>query len=168
MIARKLISFLWFAIVGGTSIVQPQLLSQQKLPPDTLITLERPSCFLGCSDYVVTISADGTVTFEGKANDKVKGKAQTKISREKVQLLVAAFEKAKFFSLRDQYFGKEDGCREVWFDSNSAITSIVMNGKSKSVNHYLGCHKGKSPYPRVLFELEQKIDEVANTGQWVE
>jgi hypothetical protein len=169
MLSAKLVSLLCLGIVPGRCEGQSQLLSEKPLPPDTLITLERPGCFLGCAEYLVTISADGTVTFEGKANVKVKGKAQSKISREKVQVLVAAFGKVSFFSLRDQYFGKEDGCRQLWADSDSATTSIVMNGKSKSVNHYLGCHrKGRIPYPRVLSALEEKIDEVANTKQWVE
>ena len=169
IIVAKLISLVWFALVWGLCNVQSQLLSQETIPPDTLITLERPGCFLGCPDYLLTISADGTVTFEGKANVRVKGKAQTKISREKVQLLVAAFVKAKFFSLREQYAFKEDGCRRTWPDSDSAITSIVINGKSKSVSHYHGCHrKGRISYPRALSELENKIDEVANTDQWIE
>ena len=166
MILAKAISLVWLGL--ALSLWNGQALSQH-IPPDTLITLEKPGCFLGCPDYIVTISADGTVTFEGKANVKVKGKGQSHISREKVQLLIAAFEKAKFFSLRDQYLGKEDGCRQLWADSDSAITSILMNGKSKTVNHYLGCHrKGRIPYPRVLSELEEMIDEVANTKQWVE
>ena len=166
MILAKAIPLVWLGL--AFSLWNSQV-SNQSIPPDTLITLERPSCFLGCPDYIVTISADGTVTFEGKTNVKVKGKVQSNISLEKVQLLIAAFEKAKFFSLRDRYAWKEDGCRQVWIDSNSAITSIVINGKSKSVNHYLGCHrKGDIPYPRVLSELEEKIDEVANTDQWVE
>jgi len=167
MSLAKAISVVWFAL--ALSLWNAHLGSQRTIAPDTLIKLERPGCFLGCPDYIVMISADGTVTFEGKANVKVKGKAQSNIGREKVQSLVAAFEKAKFFSLRDRYAWKEDGCRHVWIDSDSAITSIVINGKSKSVNHYLGCHrKGRIPYPRVLSELEEKIDEVANTKQWVD
>ncbi len=98
----------------------------------------------------------------------MKGKAQAKISHEQVQLLVAEFMKAKYFSLRDQYSRKEDGCRQMGADGNSATTSIVINGKSKSIVHYLGCFRGNAPYPKALFKLENKIDEVANTDQWIE
>lgn len=168
MISAKLVSLLCLGIAFGQCDGQAQQLSQKPLPPDTLITLERPGCWRGCADYVVTISADGTVTFEGKANVRVKGRAQTKISREKVQLLVAEFMKAKYFSLRDQYSRKEDGCRQVGADFNSATTSIVMNGKSKSVWHYFGCFRGDAPYPKALTKLEELIDEVANTDQWVD
>src|SRR5688572_32573213 len=120
MISAKLVLLLCLGVAFGQCDGQAQLLSQKPLPPDTLITLERHDCWRGCADYVVTISADGTVTFEGKANVRVKGKAQTKISREKVQLLVAEFMKAKYFSLRDQYSRKKDGCRQVGADFNSA------------------------------------------------
>jgi len=142
--------------------------SQQSIPSDTLIKLRRPNCFLGCEDYLVTISADGSVTFEGYANVKVIGRVQTQISPKKVEMLVAAFLKAKFFSLRDEYVWQEDGCRKVWPDASSATTSILINGKSKSVDHYHGCHrKGHTPYPEDLTKLEEMIDEVANTYRWI-
>jgi hypothetical protein len=167
MISERLVSLVWLVIALGLCNGQAQLVSRESIPPDTLITLERPDCFLGCANYLLTISADGTVTYEGKANVRVKGKVQTQISREKVQLLVAAFAKAKFFTLRDEYAWRKDGCRKTWPDSSSAITSITINGKSKSVNHYLGCHTRGASYPPALTELERKIDEIANTEQWV-
>jgi len=113
----------------------------------------------------VSISADGTVNYEGYANVKVKGKAKTQIPPEKVHSLVGAFVKAKYFSLRDSYSLPEDGCKIYNQDVDSAITSITINGKSKSVSHYLGCYRR---HLKALFELENKIDEVANTKQWID
>jgi hypothetical protein len=52
----------------------------QQIPADTIIRLERSNCFYTCPAYAVTISADGLVTFEGKANVSVLGKAQTRIA----------------------------------------------------------------------------------------
>ena len=164
MISPTVVLLLCLGIAGGQDVGQ----SQKPIPPDTRITLERPGCWRGCADYVVTISADGTVTFEGKANVRVLGKAQTRISREKVQLLVTEFMKAKYFSLRDRYQSKKDGCRKIGWDSDSVITSIVIKGNAKSIFHYRGClGKGDIPYPRALSELELKIDEVANTAEWI-
>jgi len=165
MIFAKLFSPVWLAIVLGVCNGQSQLLTQQPIAPDTLITLRRTNCFSTCPDYLVTIFADGTVTFEGYANVRVKGKTQTHISGEKLQLLVAAFVKAKFFSLRDRYSLPEDGCKIYNLDADTAITSIIINGKSKSVSHYWGCHRRNM---KALFELEEKIDEVANTKQWID
>jgi hypothetical protein len=169
MIRAKLVSLVWLGIALGLCTAQTPRVSQQTIPPDMLITLERPGCFLFCPEYTLTISADGLVTYEGKARVRVIGKAQTQISREKVQVLVAALLRARFFSLRDRYASKRDGCRQIFVDSEPAITSIVMNGRSKSVYHYLGCvQKSGITYPKVLTELEEKIDEVANAKQWIE
>ena len=168
MISIKLISILFLGISLAGYHAQPHLLSQQRLPPDLLITLERPGCWRGCADYRVTIAADGKVVFEGKENVRVKGTAQTQISREKVLLLVEMIVKAKYFSLRDQYASKEDGCRTIGADFNGAIVSVVMNGRSKTIDHYFGCFRSGKTFPKVLIELEEKIDEIANTDQWTE
>ncbi len=167
--SAKLLFLVFLGVASGKSNGEPQLSSPQPIPPDTLITLRRPDCFLTCPDYLVTITAEGLVTFEGYANVRVKSKVQSRISREQVQRLVAAFAKAKFFSLRDKYVWQEDGCRKVWPDSSSATTSILINGKSKSVDHYLGCHrKGRTSYPEALTRLEHLIDETVNTNQWID
>lgn len=140
----------------------------QQLPADTMIRLERTDCFFTCQAYVVTIWADGLVTFEGKANVRVIGKAQTRIAVEKVRELVAMFLKTKYFSLRDQYNRAEDGCRINNGDTASAITSIVIGGRAKSVNRYLGCFPKKKHSLDGLVSLEEQIDEAANTNQWIE
>jgi len=140
---------------------------QRTIPADTLITLKRTDCFFNCPDYTVTISADGKVVFEGNANVKVKGHSETTISPEKVQLLIKSFEKAKFFSLRNSYSRPEDGCRVYDGDAPSA-TIIVLNGKSKSINHYLGCHQKKGTAVRALSKLEDLIDDLTTTAQWID
>jgi len=140
----------------------------QQIPADTIIRLEQTDCFFTCPAYVVTISADGLVTFEGKANVKVLGKAQSRISVEKVQALVAAFLKVKFFSLRDHYNSAEDGCQISDGDTSSSIISIVIGGRSKSVSHYHGCFPKKKHLLDGLISLEEQIDDVVNTDQWIE
>ena len=140
----------------------------QQLPADTIIRLERSDCFYICPAYVVTISADGSVTFEGKANVRVLGKAQTQIAVEKVRELVTTFLKIKYFSLRDNYNSARDGCHISNGDTSSVITSIVMGGRAKSVNHYLGCFPRKEHSLDALLRLEEQIDEVANTAQWID
>ena len=158
---------LWLGITPGLPHEMTGV-SQHPVPVDTFITLRRYDCFLGCPDYLVTISADGTVTFEGHVNVKVRGTVRSQISREKVQMLVTAFLKAKYFTLRNEYQWQKDGCSKVWIDSSSVTTSIRLNGKTKSIDHYLGCHRhGLTSYPKALSKLEKMIDEVANTDQWI-
>ena len=153
-----IIPFIFCCVFGTTT---------QQIPADTIIRLEQTDCFFTCPAYVVSISADGLVTFEGKANVKVLGKAQSRISVDKMQTLVAAFMKIKFFSLRDHYNGAEDGCRIYDGDTSSTITSIVIGGRSKSVSHYHGCFPKKKHLLDGMTSLEEQIDEAVNTDQWI-
>ena len=168
MVLQKLTSFFWLllTLVGCNA----QSLPSQSIPDDTLITLQRSVCYGACPDYKLTISADGTVTFEGHQFVRVKGKAKKMISAEQLRQLIAEFEKAKYFSLNDKYETERDGCPEVWTDNPWVVTSIRINGKSKSISHYHGCreNRGNALYPKGLTELESKIDQIVGTKQWIE
>jgi hypothetical protein len=145
------------------------LAPQQPIPADTLITIKRTVCFGFCPDYTVTVAADGSVVFEGHQFVKTKGIAKSRISLETLRQLIAEFDKVKYFSLNDQYESRKDGCPEVWTDNPSVITSIRINGKTKSISHYHGCQDGTgtSIYPKDLTELETKIDELVGTDRWI-
>jgi hypothetical protein len=139
--------------------------STQGVPEDTLITLERTPCFGMCPMYKITISADGRVVFEGRNYVKKIGTAKSTILQQRLRELLAAFEKIGYFDLRDRYNEPEDGCKQWATDNPSAITSIRINGKSKSVSHYYGCRG-----PEVLAELrklEQAIDDAVDSAQWI-
>ena len=136
---------------------------------DLLITLERGVCYGRCAQYVLTISSDGSVVFDGKEGTKVKGKATGSISNEDVKVLLAQFDKVKFFELEDRYeFGN---CPIKISDTPSAITTLRINGKTKTVRHYLGCVRDDPQHtsiPPGLMELEQTIDRTAGSKRWVE
>ncbi len=146
-----------------------QTFSETSIPKDALITLSRTACFGYCPTYKLTISADGSVTFEGVDYVKTKGIVKSRISRKQLQQLISEFKKLNYFSLRNQYQSEEDGCSTVWTDYPSATTSIRLNGKSKSVLHYYGCHKdpGNAMYPKGLTELETRIDRIVGTERWI-
>src|SRR4030095_11638740 len=169
MNVRKLCSLFWSLLffVGCSSPVT--LSAQQPIPDDLLITLERSICFGSCPDYKLTLSADGTVIFEGRQYVKIKGVAKARLSEENLRKLIAAFDAASYFSLRDNYTGEQDGCPEVWTDNPTAKTSIRVGGKSKSITHYYGCqeNEGKSIYPKRLTELETEIDRIVGTERWI-
>ncbi len=151
-----------------------------KIPSDTLITLERTGCYGTCPSYTLTIAADGSVVFnatsywvrEGKASRlKESGVILSNISEEQLRQLIAAFEKADYFSLRDSYTSNEDCPGGVSTDMPSAYTSIQINGRRKGVSHNLGCvgkGEGLRFYPDALIELEKKIDGIVNTKQWMQ
>jgi hypothetical protein len=116
----------------------------------------------------VTISADGKITFEGRQFVKTKGAAHGSITLEGLRQLLAEFDKARYFSLRDKYETETDGCPEYWTDNPTAVTSIRVNGKSKSISHYQGCRDGEVAYPKALTELEDRIDQIVDSKQWIQ
>ena len=139
--------------------------SPQAVPSDTLVTLERTTCFGTCPEYKITISAAGEVVFEGRRFVQKMGTAKSSISPEALRELLARFEKIDYFSLRDRYAGPGDGCKQRATDFPTVITSIKTDGRSKSVRHYHGCWGVE-----VLVELkkvEQAIDDAVNSAQWI-
>ena len=130
-----------------------------------LITLERGVCFGTCPSYIVTLAADGTVTWEGRDFVKTKGKATAHIKPEDFNKLVREFERIKFATLDDKYQPGTPGCGPSATDMPSAQTSINLNGKTKGVLHYYGCRD--SEVLRTLTALERKIDEVIDTEKWI-
>lgn len=130
-----------------------------------LITLERTVCFGSCPIYSVTIASDGRVTFEGRQYTKIKGIVRGKISRKKFRQLVAQFQQTEYFSLPDRFVPGTKVCPQMVTDMPSAITSIHLQGKSKTVSHYHGC--GNSGVLAQLSALETRIDEIAGTQKWI-
>ncbi len=139
--------------------------SSQDVPTDTVITLERTECFGTCPDYKITISADGNVIFDGRRFVKKVGKAKSTVSQEQLREIIAAFEDINYFELRDKYEGPGDGCKQLVTDHPSAITSIRIDGKSKTVRHYYGCW-GVEVLAE-LKKLEEGIDKTVNSAQWI-
>jgi hypothetical protein len=121
-----------------------------------VIGLERTVCFGACPDYRVTVYDDGTVVYEGRNFTKVVGFRIASVEEDTLRKLVAEFEGADFFALQD-YTNMDIT------DSPSAVTSISLPGKSHTVNHYFGDRSA----PDKLVNLENKIDELLNTGPWV-
>lgn len=135
----------------------------QPLPAETaIITLERTACFGGCPVYALTISGDGTVTYDGKQNVQRVGRATARISPEQVRGLVTEFEQAGYFALSNRYVYGAPSCPLYAADSPSAITSIKLGQRTKRIEHDYGCDGS----PAKLRELGRKIDQVVQSGQW--
>ena len=124
---------------------------------DVVITLERTVCFGVCPEYKLTIYGNGTVVYEGRRFVRIEGKRTTTIGEDKVKQLLSEFERIDYFSLDDSYE------EFMATDMPSAYTSLTIDGKTKTVRHYHGDFSA----PEELTELEDKIDEVINSDQWV-
>jgi hypothetical protein len=114
-----------------------------------------------CPSYTVSISGDGTVTYEGRAGVRTLGKRTHKISIESVRELIREFEQADFFSLRDRYeFVDLGNDQRVVIDHAIATTvSYTIAGKTKSVYDFYGT-------PEIVRRLEQRIDEVSDSRRY--
>lgn len=131
--------------------VQPQQVRQP-----VILTLERTACFGACPMYKLTVYGNGKVVYEGKRFVKVTGTHTTTISQSAVRKLVAEFQRLQYFQLPDSYTGGHT-------DAPSAITSLSMGKQQKTVNHYLASPNA----PAKLTALENKIDVVVNSNQWI-
>jgi len=158
------------ALYACSSLPSKTYPESQDIPPDTTITLERTTCLGTCPAYKLTISADGTVVFEGENFVKESGIVHSSINKDQLKQLISEFTQAQYFSFRDTYDSEEDGCPEMWTDSPSVTTSIRINGQYKSIVHDLGCQEnnGTSVFPKELMKLENKIDEIIGTEKWIE
>ena len=138
---------------------------------DLIIMLERESdVFQVSPEYRLSIFADGTVIFQGKKHVKSQEPIRTKIDKEQLAMLLAEFERIKYHSLRDRYVEENDGCSLWGTDQPFATTMLNIGGKKKSIVHYYGCWEEGAPhvvFPRELYRLEAKIDEVVNSKQWL-
>ena len=172
MFQALLTIFLWLALaccagsdVGNRSAFAHPPTVPQDVPSDTEITLMRTDCYGGCSTYTLTINADGKVIYNGGNEVKQKGKVESRISQEKLKELLAAFKEINYFDLKSRYDYGGEGCPQFSYDQPSAITSLTMNGKTKTVNHSYGC-RGSKELGQLTW-LEGKIDEAVNVDQWV-
>lgn len=138
----------------------------QQVPDDLEITIGRTMCYGTCPVYSLTIDHTGKVGYEGKDFVKVVGQAEATISNEQLLTLINAFVERNYWEYLDSY-NKGPECVDGFVTDNpDVITSITMNGKTKSVRHYHGCEgfSGKG----WLLELEKLIDRTVNVKQWTD
>jgi hypothetical protein len=149
-IRRALLSFCVLALAAcATASTQPT--------GNVSIALTRGVCFGFCPDYTVTITGDGQVQYEGRRFVNVVGRRTATIPREAVARLVRRFDEIGFHRLRDAY-------RAEVTDLPTYSVSITREGRTKTVVDYGGTSAGM---PQSVRELQNEIDRVAGTAQWV-
>jgi hypothetical protein len=124
---------------------------------DVQIMLARTPCFGFCPVYTLTIHGDGTVNYTGTGYVATRGAQTGHITPAQVQELLAFFEKAGYTALNAEYTNMSIT------DLPYVQTSLTLGGQTHTVNHYLGDHSA----PVKLQLLEDKIDQVVNSAQWI-
>jgi hypothetical protein len=122
-----------------------------------MITLQRTVCFGFCPAYTVRITGEGEVTYIGERFVNAVGERHATIPRADVERLLHRFEEAGFMQLRDEY-------RAHVTDLPTYTITLERNGRTKGVLDYGGISAGM---PAAVRDLQDEIDRVANTAQWV-
>lgn len=117
--------------------------SSQDQSQITEITLERTTCFGTCPAYKVTLRSDGTITYEGRRFVEMMGVYEGRAYG--FARLAQLITSAGYFNLKDDY------SRPIT-DNPSAITSVVRNGKRKTITNYADAG------PIELWSVEMAID----------
>jgi len=121
------------------------------------ITLTRSVCFGFCPAYTVSIDEDGQVRYNGQRFVNVTGERTATIPRADVERLLRRFDEIGFERLRDSY-------RAPVTDLPTYTITLERNGGRKTVVDYGGPSAGM---PQAVRDLQDEIDRVANTAQWV-
>ncbi|WP_395675079.1 DUF6438 domain-containing protein [Inquilinus sp.] len=121
------------------------------------IRLARGVCFGWCPAYTVDIAGDGSVTYQGLSSVAVSGRFQERVAPAEVTALVGMFERAGFFSLKDEYIGEIT-------DSPVYSVSLTIDSRTKKVTDYVGKMAGM---PDVVTDIEDAIDRTAGTDKFV-
>lgn len=136
------------------------LMNQSNLDTNNVnITMSRGACHGTCPVYYLEIDGTGKVIYRGYEHVNVTGERTSNIAPEKVKELVNQFNNSDYFNLNDRYDQIEIT------DQPTVETSIRIDRTFKSVYDYLGTIK--LPELLKLRQLENMIDEVTNSSQWV-
>lgn len=121
------------------------------------IRMVRGVCFGFCPDYTVTINGEGQVRYEGRRFVNAVGERTASIPSEDVARLLQRFDDIGFDQLRDSY-------RAQVTDLPTYTVTLTRNGRTKTVVDYGGTGAGM---PETVRQLQDEIDRVAGTAQWV-
>ncbi|MGB8646519.1 MAG: DUF6438 domain-containing protein [Anaerolineae bacterium] len=107
--------------------------------------------------YDLMVNGDGMVVFNRKPRFGMTNSITTTITPDQVQALVTAFQEADYFSLADYY------SEIAYTDWPIVTTSWAIDGRSKTIVHYIA----DQSTPKKLTELENKINAIIGTSQWI-
>lgn len=140
-------------------------------PKQFSLEMNRTICYGTCPAFTLTVANDGKIVFFGEKFTETKGKAEGQISAEKVKQLIAEINQAKFFSFKDDYGYESKNCFDTATDNPTVTLKIKFDDTEKTIKHYHGCFVkdtfSQADGLKPLTDLENKIDEIVGTKQWI-
>ncbi|HEY8042396.1 MAG TPA: DUF6438 domain-containing protein [Polyangiaceae bacterium] len=125
-------------------------------PADAVARLERTGCEGECPEYTVTISADGTVDFDGRSWVDAKGARTWRIGNAATAELFAVFDRMAFWSIPPTY---EAGV----IDLPGATLTLTRGGVTQTVRDEAVCASTPSMRWGTCY-LALRVDELARTA----
>jgi hypothetical protein len=135
------------------------------VPRDLFVTLERTACFGSCPAYTASVDASGLVQYDGTRCVAVYGPQEARLSQQRLGEVMAALRDVDFFSLQDEYRGDKSYCALGFFDGTVIVTTIRVNGMTKTVRNWHGCNA--EDVATRLDAFERRLDDLLGTAQWV-
>jgi hypothetical protein len=125
------------------------------------LVLERTDCYGYCPSYSVEVHRDGTVAYEGRAFVRVLGAARWRMPPEKTDALFGKAARARAETWQRRY------AVPITDSASAKITIELRSGAAISVEDYPPCHSEADPTPEGLCDLENAIDDMAGTSDYV-
>lgn len=145
------------------SLVPPERMPTAHVRPPTLrpdsnivLSLARTQCYGRCPAYTVSVS-NHTIVFNGAAFVASEGRHTANADPAAVRKLAQKFIDSDFYSMAGEYRGGVT-------DNPTYILSISIDGHARKVVDYVGQSVGM---PAVIHDLENDVDELAQTDRWI-
>jgi len=122
------------------------------------IRLETWACYGTCPVYVVSVSRDGQVSYQGKEFVLQTGARRRSLRIAELTRLQKAVEESGFWGLSE----KCCDCRDVT-DNPWTVVEVVKDGATKKIAHYDGCQSA----PRTVPELAVTIVSLTGAIKWI-
>lgn len=143
-------------VVNTESVDQDTVQVESPYDPnnhEVFASIEKTSCYGRCPTYRMEIYFDGNVYLNGiRFIDKI-GEYNSHITAEQMQEFVDVANEIDYMNLEDKY-------DEPVTDIPATITSIILNGKEKSVYKRIG-------FPRTLLIFEQLFVDLLDNQTWI-
>lgn len=117
--------------------------------------------------YLLIVSGDGTVQYEGHGSVFVHGKRTGHISNFAMKQMIETFRQAHFFELQDCYCSRATDLprRAITFQAGSITRKVTDYGFHPSGTDFP--EGSLSGAPQSLVDLENRIEQLANARRWV-
>jgi hypothetical protein len=151
------IGILW-ACIGNALCGTADAAERGAAASNVVIRLERAACYGECPVYTVTLHGNGRVDWNGERYVAKLGPASRRIKPGAVAALRREIDRAGFWRWPDHW-----ECARVATDHPWTYITVVTAARSRRIKHY----HGNACVPDAVSRLEQRIDEVAGTAEWV-